>query len=358
MCRLKGEFENALAMLFEHESRAWQSIISQRMDKEVSYSARIKISNLAVNVQGPKIDTSVEAYLHRLDGTTPEEFEYDDLIPRFVEVSADDIALHLKDLKEPVFAVPKSGYKDIKSFTFRGIVTIAEQVSGIESLRVKHLRLEPYFEETFEFVRSVSPVKIYLDAEISVQSKYSTGFIWGPSVEPYMADFVEVVDTFTKPNADPSLPLGWWDKLRLVLHGQMKLRVFGGGDVRVRITGSTSPYFDPKKHFGTHGLEFVLAKGVEAVFGRPEKQGLQTITLRMGQLMLTAPQQIIQGEECLYEPVVNLVGGVETKFLLSFLSESEATVLHSQIVLKDPRFVDGLKVCILWFRVVFIGVGT
>ena len=69
-----------------------------------------------------------------------------------------------------------------------------------------------------------------------------------------MADFVEVMETFMKPNADPSLPLGWWDKLRLVLHGQMTLRFCGGGYVQMRITGSTSPYFDPKMHFSSHGL--------------------------------------------------------------------------------------------------------
>lgn len=43
--------------------------------------------------------------------------------------------------------------------------------------------------------------------------------VWGPCWDPAWTLIGQSVDLLTKPTIDPSAPLAWWDKSRLLLHG-------------------------------------------------------------------------------------------------------------------------------------------
>lgn len=43
--------------------------------------------------------------------------------------------------------------------------------------------------------------------------------VWGPCWDPAWTLIGQSVDLLTKPTIDPSPPLAWWDKSRLLLHG-------------------------------------------------------------------------------------------------------------------------------------------
>lgn len=43
--------------------------------------------------------------------------------------------------------------------------------------------------------------------------------VWGPCWDPAWTLIGQSVDLLTKPTADPSPLLAWWDKSRLLLHG-------------------------------------------------------------------------------------------------------------------------------------------
>lgn len=43
--------------------------------------------------------------------------------------------------------------------------------------------------------------------------------VWGPCWDPAWTLIGQSVDLLTKPTVDPSAPLAWWDKSRLLLHG-------------------------------------------------------------------------------------------------------------------------------------------
>lgn len=43
--------------------------------------------------------------------------------------------------------------------------------------------------------------------------------VWGPCWDPAWTLIGQSVDLLTKPTLDPSPPLAWWDKSRLLLHG-------------------------------------------------------------------------------------------------------------------------------------------
>lgn len=44
--------------------------------------------------------------------------------------------------------------------------------------------------------------------------------VWGPCWDPSWTLIGQSVDLLTKPTADPSPLLAWWDKSRLLLHGR------------------------------------------------------------------------------------------------------------------------------------------
>lgn len=49
--------------------------------------------------------------------------------------------------------------------------------------------------------------------------------VWGPCWDPAWTLIGQAVDLLTKPTADPSPLLAWWDKSRLLLHGQWHMDI-------------------------------------------------------------------------------------------------------------------------------------
>lgn len=49
--------------------------------------------------------------------------------------------------------------------------------------------------------------------------------VWGPCWDPAWTLISQSVDLLTKPSADPSPPLPWWDKSRLLFHGDWHMDI-------------------------------------------------------------------------------------------------------------------------------------
>lgn len=49
--------------------------------------------------------------------------------------------------------------------------------------------------------------------------------VWGPCWDPAWTLIGQAVDLLTKPTADPSPLLAWWDKSRLLLHGRWHMNI-------------------------------------------------------------------------------------------------------------------------------------
>ncbi|XP_069568471.1 bridge-like lipid transfer protein family member 2 isoform X2 [Brachyistius frenatus] len=64
--------------------------------------------------------------------------------------------------------------------------------------------------------RNMPPLKFYYDFKSNI-SLYT--IVWGPCWDPAWTLIGQSVDLLTKPMVDPSPPLAWWDKSRLLLHG-------------------------------------------------------------------------------------------------------------------------------------------
>lgn len=54
---------------------------------------------------------------------------------------------------------------------------------------------------------------------------YQFTIVWGPCWDPAWTLIGQAIDLLTKPSEDPSPPLPWWDKSRLVLHGDWHMDI-------------------------------------------------------------------------------------------------------------------------------------
>ncbi|KAM4742919.1 bridge-like lipid transfer protein family member 2 [Anableps anableps] len=70
--------------------------------------------------------------------------------------------------------------------------------------------------------RNMPPLKFYYDFKSNI-SLYT--IVWGPCWDPAWTLIGQSVDLLTKPTADPSPPLAWWDKSRLLLHGHWVMNI-------------------------------------------------------------------------------------------------------------------------------------
>nr|XP_019944016.1 PREDICTED: protein KIAA0100 homolog isoform X1 [Paralichthys olivaceus]XP_019944017.1 PREDICTED: protein KIAA0100 homolog isoform X1 [Paralichthys olivaceus] len=65
--------------------------------------------------------------------------------------------------------------------------------------------------------RNMPPLKFYYDFKSNI-SLYT--IVWGPCWDPAWTLIGQSVDLLTKPTVDPSPPMAWWDKSRLLMHGR------------------------------------------------------------------------------------------------------------------------------------------
>ncbi|XP_010863616.2 protein KIAA0100 isoform X3 [Esox lucius] len=85
--------------------------------------------------------------------------------------------------------------------------------------RARHKQTVPLGQPWGDVIinRNMPPLKFYCDFKSNI-SLYT--IVWGPCWDPAWTLIGQVVDLLTKPTVDPSPPLAWWDKSRLVIHGR------------------------------------------------------------------------------------------------------------------------------------------
>ncbi|KND00922.1 uncharacterized protein SPPG_04022 [Spizellomyces punctatus DAOM BR117] len=346
------EVENAWWMLQEFNSRAWLDRIRNSHAHPDAWFPPLMtavFTDLSVRLSAPSLPAStVEESLHKMDPNTPARALYDDLIPRDVTINLGEMSLRIRDYPLPIVHIPKSATSSWKT---EGLLIIAEQASGTESKRTVYIPLDPIAEEPLRIGRTVNPTKLYTSFNTTITTSSTIQLCWGAATEPGIADVMGVFDTFTKPNVDPSAPIGWWDKLRLILHGHNVINITGGGDIRCRILGSTSPYFDRRKHWGTEGVDICLEDGVCVDINGSEQAG-EDITIECGELAFSLPtarHEIASssGIDCGQADVIaRMTGGARIALGFDFLPQQklkgrkEALVrkVHTDLVLRAPEF--------------------
>uniref|UniRef100_A0AAV2J0A5 FMP27/BLTP2/Hobbit GFWDK motif-containing RBG unit domain-containing protein n=1 Tax=Knipowitschia caucasica TaxID=637954 RepID=A0AAV2J0A5_KNICA len=110
---------------------------------------------------------------------------------------------------------------EIRDWQLSGRLVGTEQDGLVRGHRKKIFKLgAPWGDVTVH--RNIPPLKFYYDFKSTI-SQYT--IVWGPCWDPAWTLIGQSVDFLTKPTADPSPLLAWWDKSRLLLHGHWTMDI-------------------------------------------------------------------------------------------------------------------------------------
>lgn len=235
-------------------------------------------------------------FLHKVGKGMPRDMKYSLLVPMNVQINMGEARITLRDYPLPLIHVPclKSGQSSrLPALSLRTDFVIAEEFRGIESTRQVLVNVIPpkpsdtggSGEGGFAIAvrRTIGPIKSYSDINVDINTSLPTRITWGPSYQPAIQDMMMVIESFTKPQMDPSERVGFWDKIRLNFHSRVRIAWKGDGDVHFCLKGSRDPYLvtgngagflmcwrndvrwnihpddDPKRFMTVNSGEYVLA---------------------------------------------------------------------------------------------------
>ena len=117
----------------------------------------------------------------------------------------------LRDFPQPLL--------DIQELLLFGRLAGAEQQSSWRAKRTCTVPVaQPWKDVQIE--RGMSALKFYHDFSCDADS---LRFAYGPCWEPVIAQCNLALDFVLPPSKDPSPPLPFWDKMRLILHGRVTM---------------------------------------------------------------------------------------------------------------------------------------
>lgn len=208
------------------------------------------ISDFRLFIDKPSFpDDSLPEFLHDVGKGMPYDTKYSLLIPMSLNVEMGESRMTLRDYPLPLVHVPAirpTQSPRLSSWTVRTNFVIAEEFRDDESVRHVKVAIVPPEKTTVEDYRggfavdvrrTVSPVKTYSNLNIEIHTGYATRITWGTSYQPAIQDMMMVIETFSKPQVDPSERMGFWDKIRLGFHSRVNVAWTGDGDVHLLLKG-------------------------------------------------------------------------------------------------------------------------
>ncbi|KAF8076499.1 golgi-body localization protein domain-containing protein [Lyophyllum atratum] len=172
---------------------------------------------------------SLPDFLHA-QGGLPRETEFSLLVP-----------LHLN------FTIPPNEDRNIAALEFDTDLVIGEEMGSEQSVWwVDCPILEPDYGVrgahalSISIPKTIMPVKTYANPVIQITTSATTILSWGVSYTPAIQDLMRVIETLSPPPRDPSPPVGFWDKMRLMFHWSL-VATFRG-EVRFHMKGSRDPH--------------------------------------------------------------------------------------------------------------------
>ncbi|KAL8304644.1 hypothetical protein RB600_007851 [Gaeumannomyces tritici] len=194
-------------------------------------------------------------FLHKVGKGMPKDMKYSLLVPMNVAVDMGEVKVSLRDYPLPLLHVPslKAGQSPrLSALSLKTDFVIAEEFHGSESTRRVRVTIIPPKEPSPESLgnggfaidvrRTVGPVKSYSDINVDINTALPTKLTWGPCYQPAIQDMMMAIESFTKPQLDPSERVGFWDKIRLNLHSRVRVAWKADGDVHFALKGTRDPY--------------------------------------------------------------------------------------------------------------------
>ena len=189
-------------------------------------------------------------FVHDIGKGMPYDMLYTLLVPISLSLDMGEARVMLRDYPLNLLHVPAIRPDQpprIPSWSMRTDFVIAEEIRDDQSTRHVKVDIVPkgqYGPDDIEVPafsldvhRTVSTVKLYSNPVIDINTSLATTISWGTSYQPVISDMMRVIDGFTKPPVDPSELVGFWDKLRNLLHSRLTINWKGDGDLQLQLKG-------------------------------------------------------------------------------------------------------------------------
>ncbi|KAI0416178.1 mitochondrial protein from FMP27-domain-containing protein [Xylaria grammica] len=193
-------------------------------------------------------------FLHQVGKGMPKDMQYSLLVPMNIQITMGEVKVTLRDYPLPLLHVPAlrpTQSSKLPALSLKTDFVIAEEFRGHESSRKIMVQITPPNNPepglpngsfAIDVRRTIGPVKSYSDMYVDLNTANPTRITWGPSYQPAIQDMMMVIESFTKPQLDPSERVGFWDKIRLNFHSRVRVAWKAGGDVHLALKGSRDPY--------------------------------------------------------------------------------------------------------------------
>ncbi|KAI1777683.1 mitochondrial protein from FMP27-domain-containing protein [Hypoxylon cercidicola] len=244
-------------------------------------------------------------FLHNVGKGMPKDMKYSLLVPMNVQISMGEARVSLRDYPLPLLHVPaiKPGQSSkLPALFLKTDFVIAEEFRGAESTRRIKVQITPPSNPesgvpngcfVIDVRRTIGPVKSYSDMRVDINTAYPTRITWGPSYQPAIQDMMMVIESFTKPQLDPSDRVGFWDKIRLNFHSRVRVAWKGDGDVHLALKGTRDPY-----NVTGNGAGFLMCWRSNVKWGvHTEDDPKKFMTVDSGEYVLAVPDYSHQVRE-------------------------------------------------------------
>ncbi|CAG8737218.1 31951_t:CDS:2, partial [Racocetra persica] len=238
---------------------------------------RITIEKALLVLSAPSFPMNeLPHYMYKMGKGLPLDTKFAFLVPIHLNCKLKEVWAEIRDYPLPLAHIPSADSingKEQYSCDIEGHLVVGEELKGLESIRRINVQIasQSIGDNDYNIVvpRTCSPVKLYSDLHISISSSRPTVVSWGIATQPAIQDFAKVFESFAKPSPDPSEPVGFWDKIRLMLHFQILMDFKGNSNVLFFSKGSRDPYLVTGS-----GAGFVLCwrKNVEVRLGFANEQ--------------------------------------------------------------------------------------
>jgi len=190
-------------------------------------------NDVDITVDKPSFDLKeLPDFLYRVGKGLPKDTQFALLVPMSIKMDFKEARILLRDYPLPFIHVPRMGIDQssrVPSWSLSSNIVIAEELWGKESKRTCRVNIitptedDPNDEYHLDIIRTVAPVKSYSDFNIKINTSEPTQITWCTAYQPAIQDMMMVFETFSKPHVDTSERVGFWDKIRLVLHSELTL---------------------------------------------------------------------------------------------------------------------------------------
>lgn len=214
-------------------------------------------------------------FVHDIGKGIPLDTNFSTLIPFHLEWQAGETWAQIRDYPIPILLVPPAADGGM-AWSLSGDYVFGDELGGIEATRCLNI---PIVNTIYylDITRTSSPPKFYSVVNIRVHTQDMSSISWSVPFQPAIQDVSRTFESLTRPPVDPSPKVGFWDKIRLMIHTRTRISFVGGGDFAFVMKGTRDPYETGER--GT-GLAKVWRKDVVWLLGHdnPEREFMQIIS--------------------------------------------------------------------------------